>query len=348
MIRGPALFQPEGRYHQPWSGHVVAVTAGAHPTVDYYVASRMAGAGRGLFHRVDASAAPDASAPTLPDGAFVVVARHASPAWLDRLTRQAGRLAGVAYLMDDDIPAAWHCGDVPRDYGIWTTARYLRIRARLARLCDRVWFSTEALRARYPQVPGQVVPPLDFGEPGPCADPGCRRWGYHGTRVHRHEPAWLVPVVRRVHEAVPDAEFEIFGDARTRRLFKGISRVHVLAPRSWAGYLDHCRTTPLAVGLAPLLPGPFNAVRAHVKAYDILRCGAVGVYSARPPYQGRLEGAGAALLPDDADAWADEVVALLQDPRLRQVRHQDARLWREAESRKNDMAEFFRPLVGVA
>lgn len=319
----PTLFRPADRYEQAWSGIVIVLAPGTIPTVDFYLTPRLSGLPEDSVFRFDSRTLPGPA--LLPAGAFVVIVRHAAPTWLHLLQEQRSSLSGVAFLMDDDIPAAWRCADVPLDYGLWTTGRYMRVRHLLSRVCDRVWVSTHALWARYPGA--RVVPPLEFCPARSPAPPGTRRWGYHGTRIHDREAHWLLPVVKAVQNTVPDAEFEIFGGGRIVRQFAGIPRVRVLPPVPWPAYVAHCLGSNLAVGVAPLLPGHFNAARSHTKFFDITRCGAVGVFSAREPYASALAPAGASLLADDPGAWSEEITRLLTHDTLRMERHRAAAAW---------------------
>jgi hypothetical protein len=129
-----------------------------------------------------------------------------------------------------------------------------------------------------------------------------------------------VPLVEEVQARVPDAVFEVFGGRRLARRLSHIPRVEVLGVRSWSDYLEYARSQPLAVGVAPLLPGYFNAARSHTKAFDILRTGAVGVFSARDPYLSAMSGSGALFANDEPGVWAEHVIRLLRDPAERQAR----------------------------
>lgn len=334
----PTLFSPAAQYGLPWSGNVVVLAPGAVPTTDFYLTPRLRNVSTDSQFHFD-SRHIDASACHLPEGAFVVIVRHAEADWLDFLYEHRNRWSGVAFLMDDDIPGAWRCLDVPFHYGTRTSGRYLRVRHMLSRVCDRVWISTEALRKRHSHVESVVVGPMDF-DPGCVPAPaGCRRWGYHGTLVHSREISWLLPVVARVNLTVPDAEFEVFGNHKVKKLFAAIPRVEVRPHRSWQEYLAHSRIHKMAVGVAPLLPGRFNSVRSHTKAYDIARCGAVGIFSAREPYAKTMAGAGVALLPDEPEVWASEVIRLLQDDVLRLQRFGMAREWMDVHFLHGDIAD---------
>lgn len=315
-----ALFSLQATFSQPWSGEVLILEPGNIPTTDYYLTPRLAG----IAHtRIDARVF-DATTGDWPAGAFVVIVRHACRAWLRALMRHRARLSGVAFLMDDDIPAAWRCRDVPLDYGLWTSGRYWAVRDGLARVCDRVWVSSPELRNRYPRA--RFLPSLPYAVDRPAAPVGTRRWGYHGTRIHERELRWLLPVVEAVQKAVPKAEFEVFGGPKVARRFAHLPRVRVLPPVPWPDYVRHALASNLAVGVAPLLPGRFNAARSHTKAFDILRCGAVGVFSARAPYADLPED-GAFLAPDDTQAWAEAILRLLLDDAERIERYRRMQAW---------------------
>jgi hypothetical protein len=220
--------------------------------------------------------------------------------------------------MDDDQPTAWRCRDVPFLYGLRTSWRYLLIRRFLDSIVDDVWVSTPVLQARYPGT--RLVPPRWFGELPSIAPDDCLRWGYHGSPIHHREFKWIVPLVEEVQARVPNAVFEVFGGRGVARQLSHIPRVEVQAVRNWPDYLKYARGNPLAVGLAPLLPGYFNAARSHTKAFDIMRTGAVGVFSARDPYLSALGGSGALYANDNQDVWAEHVVRLLNNPDERSER----------------------------
>jgi hypothetical protein len=178
----------------------------------------------------------------------------------------------------------------------------------------------------------------------PACAAGVRRWCYHGTRAHVREMRWLKPVVREVQNRVPDAEFEIMGGAGVKRLFSGIPRVSVLAPRPWRDYAAYCENSSIALGVAPLLPGHFNAARAHVKIFDIAHCGAVGVYARRAPYFPALESSGAAYADDDPRAWSDAIVALLTDDTRRLEQYARAAEWIATQAPAPRLLDLIYPL----
>ena len=304
------------RYHQPWCGDVVVLSPGAVPTVDFYLTPRLAELAPERVRLLD-SRAIDPAADSLPVGALVIIVRHACKHWLRFLAENANRWCGVAWLLDDDIPAAWRCTELPLDYRLRTSGRFLQVARDFLSVCDRVWVSSEVLQQRYAQWNPLLLPPLHPFRPRHAAPSGVRRWCYHGTRAHRAEINWLKPVVAAVQQRVPDAEFEIMGGGAVRNLFAGIPKVNVLPPLSWREYVAHCENSNIAVGLAPLLPGYFNAARAHVKIFDIVHAGAVGIFSRRAPYFPNLAAAGVVFVDDDPRAWSEQIAALLLDDRQR-------------------------------
>lgn len=328
------LFNPSVHYGEQWSGTVAVISPTHIPTVDFYITSRLDDVDSSAIFQF-ASPHVHAGANALPIGTFVVIVRHASAAWLRFIKDNRHRWSGVAYLMDDDIPNAICCRDIPIDYALWTSSRYLRARRGLAAVCDRLWLSTEGLKARYHQMSSQLLSPQYVGQMREAAPIGNKRWAYHGTRIHRREIKWLLPIVKAVQQAIPEAEFEVFGDASIARLFRGIARVKVMDPVPWAAYMRYCDSANIAVALAPMLPGRFNDVRSYTKAFDIARCGAVGVFSESEAYaalQTGLGDFGATLLPNDQTQWVQEVIKLLQNDDLRLRQYQQLVSWIESHS----------------
>lgn len=337
----PQLFTPNARYTKEWNGAVAVFSLGAIPTIDFYLATRLKNINPESLFIFD-SLDFDIAAQRLPVGTLVVIVRHTSPAWLRFIEDYCHLWSGVAFLMDDDIPGAVWCRDIPFAYARRTTQRYLSINSVLAKVCDQIWLSTEALRNRYKRISTKLVSPQSFGVPRQASPSGVKRWGYHGTYVHKQELDWLVSLVKQVHQSEPEAEFEVFGDDRTAYKFRGVPRVTVLPPMPWIDYVAHCYASNLAVGIAPMLPGRFNQVRSYAKAFDIARSGAVGIFSICEPYAPLQECAGAILLENDQDVWAKEVLSLLQNDALRLNRYEQFLSWVENNSQDVSLESLIR------
>jgi hypothetical protein len=250
--------------------------------------------------------------PDLAAGDLVVIVRYLTPAWCAAIEARREQLAGVVYFMDDDLwdRGAW--GGLSREYRGRLNARAFRYRAWIQRHCTALWVGTEALAAKYAAWSPRVIALA----PGPdlLAQVDAVQVAYHGTASHGAEIEWLHPVMAEVLARCPQVHFELFGDKRVAALYRELPRVAVLHPMRWPNYLAYSSATRRQIGLAPLLPTPFNAARGAVKFFDFARMGAVGVYSARPPYQGFVhDGIDGLLLPDEPARWVDALVALAGD-----------------------------------
>lgn len=331
------LFTPNAHYDQQWSGAIAIISPGHIPTVDFYITSRLSDVNPDAVFRFESlNIGPKAD--TLPLGTFIIIVRHTSAAWLKYIKTHPQRWSGVAYLMDDDIPNAIGCRDIPFDYALWTTGRYLSAKRGLAKVCDRLWLSTEALRMRYQKHHTELVSPQYIGPTRAAAPAGSRRWAYHGTRIHQREIKWLVPIVKAVQQALPAAEFEVFGDAAIARLFSEIPRVKVMASIPWLEYLNYCDSAEIAVALAPMLSGRFNKVRSYTKAFDIARCGAVGVFSKSEAYAALESCLGATTLDNHQEEWVKAIVNLLQNDALRLEQYEQFSRWIDDHSSNRDIS----------
>lgn len=313
-----SFFLPTARYEHPWSGQVLVLSPRELPTTHYYLEPRLAALPADAVDRGN-SLSPETAGRIgkMPAGSFVVIVRHASAAVLHALLAQRGRLAGVAFLVDDDLPNAWRCRELPLAYAWRTSWRYFSHARLLARVCDRMWVSTPALAERCPVGPAdavRVMPPLWHGPAPEVAEAGNRQWFYHGTASHREEMEWLLPVVARVQSRCPEAWFEIVGNAAVARMYRPIPRVRVRPQLPWPEYYRQSLARRMALGVAPLLERAFNRYRAPVKVFDIARLGAVGVYSDDPVFGSAVRhGETGCLVGRNPGDWAEVVEELLRD-----------------------------------
>jgi len=317
------FIQCRGNYHRHPVRSVLVLEPGQVPTTSYYVRSRVP---EGVhYRRVNSLRMPKAPV-SIPEGTWVIVVRHASRKWLRTLSRHREAIARVTYLKDDDIAAVFSATHLPWYYSIWTGCRFLWIRGLLGRVVSDVAVSTQELAVRYQESKPEVWEPRydDSVE----LRKETRIYFYHANIVHYREMKWLVPVVRRVQKAVPDAWFEIIGDGSVARLFKGIPRVRIVHPMSWPDYQDYLASVRYQVGLAPLLDTPYNRARSHTKLYQITRAGAAGVYSNVIPYSGKIiDGETGVLCQNHRYLWVRTIISLLRDPTRQKIIHDNARSW---------------------
>jgi glycosyltransferase involved in cell wall biosynthesis len=306
------MVKPQAHYTDQRIERIVVLHDGPNPSTDIYLRNRLAGAGLPPADFVDITTCPedrDSILSKREGGVFVIVCRYISAGWLDALEAARPQLAGLAYFVDDDLPAMLADRSLPLRYRFRIWRRYARHVDRLSALASRLWVATPALAEKYHDQGAVLLPPLYIDSP---AETGrMTRYFYHGTAAHEAEKRFLVEVVREVQRRDSRMLFEIVGDSKTRELFRGIERVVVLHPMDWPAYLAYSSSARQDIGLAPLFESPVNAVRSHSRVYDITRIGAVGIYSDCTPYADFIrDGEDGVLLPDETGQWVEAILEL--------------------------------------
>lgn len=255
---------------------------------------------------------------------MVVIARYLPQQWVTPLQqfRQAG--GRVVYFMDDDLMDPAATLGLPRAYVKKIRTLAMAQRQTLTALCDAFWVSSAFLAEKYSAwSPEIVLPSVSASE---LDKPRTTTVCYHGTASHAGELEWLVTVIADVQRANAGTRFEIFGDHAVNRMYRDIPGVSVLHPMSWTNYLAYTASVHNDIGLAPLLPQPFNLGRGPTKFFDLARMGAVGIYTNVAPYKDFVrDGIDGLLLPNDAALWAQTIIALAGDDAWRRRMADEAR-----------------------
>jgi hypothetical protein len=278
------------------------------PSADYLLRPRLETLGLPL---VQADVRRSPTAMDLQPGDLVVISRYVPPLWRRPLERRRQALAGLVYFMDDDL--------LDPDAHARLTASYARKLATLASSqrrwleanADAFWVSTPTLVAKYAALAPVLVP---LAPPARLLDrQAAVRIVYHGTASHAGEIEWLHDVIEALQARCPHTHFSLFGEHPVHRLYRDLPRVSVLHPMRWENYLAYTAAQAADIGLAPLLPGDFNAARGPVKFFDYARMGAVGVYADAEPYRDFVrEGVDGLLLPMAPQRWVDALVELAE------------------------------------
>lgn len=305
LLGGAGASVPRGTLaHARGARRLLLLEEGRTPTGDYLLAPFLAALGPSV-ERLDARLAPQAG--QIGPGDFVVVQRYLHAPWRRAIERQRGALAGLAWCLDDDLldPAA--LDELAAPYARKIRRLALTQRAWFTRMGAQWWLSTEALAAKYADTEPTVLP---FAPPAALARPqAVVRVVYHGTASHQREIDWLHPVIAELQRRCAHTQVELFGELPVHRAFRELPRVSVLHPMRWENYLAYTAGQRADIGLAPLLPGVFNAGRGPVKFVDYTRQGALGLYSAVPPYAGFVrDGVDGVLLPAEPAAWVEAIV----------------------------------------
>lgn len=248
--------------------------------------------------------------------AIIVISRYLNRGWISLLEEAARDGVELVYFMDDDL-FDWHVLDgLPWRYRWKVLRRALLQYNRLRSLCSDFWVSTPYLAQKYTQLNPRILSAAlspDQISPLPLL-----RICYHGTASHPAEIAWLREVIAKVQSLTDNCHFELFGDAKVKKLYAGIPRVSVMHAMSWPDYLVWSGAERRDIALAPLLPSPFNAARGPTKFFDYTRMHAMGIYTAAAPYQGFIDdGVDGLLLANDPARWVAVILELASDPEKR-------------------------------
>jgi hypothetical protein len=304
--------QPASLYtgcETPSLEHVIVVQEVANSSTDYFVLPHLKRIARSLTFVSHRHPLPEDKL----DGAYIVFVRYVPQPWMQLVTRYRRHLAGVAYFMDDDL-LDWTATSGMASQYRFKLLRLAALRKSWLREMDgQLWVSTAYLAGKYADWHPLVIHPRPETNVRP--DSTAVKIFYHGSASHRAEIEWLQPVMREVLAKAPETAFEIIGNVEINRLYRKLPRVAVVHPMSWRNYRDFCRNGERHIGLAPLLDGAFNAGRSHTKFFDILRCGAAGIYSGVPPFTDFVcHGEDGLLLDNDPEVWVETIIRLAGNP----------------------------------
>jgi len=141
---------------------------------------------------------------------------------------------------------------------------------------------------------------------------------YHATASHIEEFYWLKKLLLELTQE--NLLFELVVDKKIGKLYKGIKNVYMVDPMPWKEYLTFSSLKYRHIGLAPLLDNSFNRARSWVKFYNIVRSGAVGVYSEYFPIAKLIKEFNAGLvLPMDVRLWKDGIISLIDEEKRKEL-----------------------------
>jgi hypothetical protein len=224
------------------------------------------------------------------EGLFVIICRYIKEPQLRWLEDRRDRLAGVAYFVDDDIPAVVTGDEASWPYKFRLLNFAVRPLPRLNRLLTHLWASTETLAGTLANA-GHTVEILAPMPAWPARKSveitgetaASLKMVYHATGIHRHEHEFLMPIVSSAMRKHGNLHFEVFADGnlarRWRRQDIEPGRMTITRQLPWSSYLARTTDHGADIALAPLLAGRTNDSRADTKRIDISRMGAAAIFS---------------------------------------------------------------------
>lgn len=254
----------------------------------------------------------------LAEGTVVIVSRYLSEDWLRAILRRQYRLGGVYYLMDDDVTLAENDRDMPEHY----RKRMIGVAhgefQAMLHLCSRFIATSRFLSERFTSAKTDLLTPPYIH---PCPDLDHLddlseiRIEYHGTSVHRADLDAISSALVRIHNTYPHVRIRTFMGRSAPQSLRSLKRVEIVGDMPWDDYREAVATSRAHIGLAPMLGTPYNRAKSFVKAMDIARFGAVGLYSRGAPYDEVItHGKNGFLLENDAAIWFQTLAWLINNP----------------------------------
>lgn len=255
--------------------------------------------------------------PRLDDCDICIVQRVAvrEEAAANRLLDRLERL-GIPLYVDTDDAFHLHEKHVADDAVLQTL---------MAAACE-TWFSTPALMALYPKLPGDkrvLRNNLDprfwrnYRRPVVTSfDAPKVRFLYMGTATHDADFFEVLPAFERLGREMPDAfDLTLIGAVRKPPAHDWLKRLP--PPGDKGSYPDFVRwlagETAFDVGIAPLIDSPFNRAKSDIKFLDYSAIGLLSLVSDCPAYEDAIAAGLAVGCRRDPTDWYEHAAAIIKD-----------------------------------
>jgi hypothetical protein len=253
---------------------------------------------------------------------LIVFCRYSGPvhAEIVKWARHSG--VPILYHIDDDLLA------IPEDIGARKHALHNRperleaVRT-LLKASDLVYASTENLRAKlleyFPNLPVKAGKIYCSGAAlhGPSRH-AARRVGYMASADHAHNLAMIIPAIVTLLDRHDHVGFELFGSISVPAgLERFGDRITKAPPVSdYERFLEEFSARGWDIGICPLVPIPFNRMKANTKWVEYTSAG-VAVVASRGMVYDECCAEGCGLLADSSEEWLAALELLVTDDQAR-------------------------------
>jgi len=136
--------------------------------------------------------------------------------------------------------------------------------------------------------------------------------GYMASADHAHNLRLILPALIRILDKHPKVNFELFGSMpQPEQLQRFGSRISIAPPiADYTHFLKEFASRKWDVGLCPLVPIPFNKMKAETKWVEYSSCGIAVIASKNTAYD-RCCADGCGLLVETEDDWYDAMDTLI-------------------------------------
>ena len=243
---------------------------------------------------------------------MIFIVRYLTDAVLKWIEKNRVKIEKIYYLMDDDLFDLKVLKELPLRYAWKIFNKALRFKSWIIKN-TQILIANSYLKEKYQQYNPFVLPPypayldLDKLSLNPIfTKPVCF---YHATTSHKKEFFWLKDLLESLQQE--DLLFELVVDKKIANLYKGFRNVWVVNTMKWHEYLQFSALKYRHIGLALLFDSPFNKGRSYVKFFNIMRSGAVGIYSEHFPLAKRIqEFQAGVVLPMEVEVWKSATLEL--------------------------------------
>ena len=224
------------------------------------------------------------------------------------------------YFMDDDLWDLKALRYVPLRYAWKIFSKAYIYKPWIVRNA-KILVSNEYLAQKYKEYNPQVIYPypiyIDTRRLKHNPVEGSPVVFFHATASHVDEFIFINKLAKKLEEE--NIVFEVIVDRKIARRFRGIKNVVLINPMRWDTYLRFSVLGYRHVGLAPLFDNLFNRGRSYVKFFNIVRSGAVGIYSEHFPIADLIkEYKAGEVVPMDLELWSEKVKELVNDREKRE------------------------------
>lgn len=261
------------------------LAVGAHPnsTFDLYIELRLSDEARRklIYHNPHTENIHETK--VNPNGCLVIINRYVTGELIRWLEQNRSNLAGILWLLDDDLTAmVFGCG-VPLLNRVKPTTT-LCYQNRLKALSAHVIVSTKRLAALYRDWSVIIMPPIAH-IPTDNRPLNPHRL-YYFAKMHSPEHAFLYPVVRDILRQHSQVQFTVTANGQWAKKWAALDRVNVTSELSYSEYLHFLQTLPTGgIFLVPLTHSWLNASRSSAKLIDVARSGSTALIADHPAYR---------------------------------------------------------------
>lgn len=250
----------------------------------------------------------------------LILVRYASDDELQLLG--SVRWTSVHYLVDDMLPIAQSCSELPAEYRARLGHFARETLPRILDVATEVIAPRKEILALFPDHSGALLDPAwlhiatkhdHFGDFAAGRAP--LRLAFLGTRSHGAGLETLAEIAHSLAARRAPVRLTMFMGKHLPTDLARLAIVDNRRPLDWVAFKAFQRAERFHVMLAPLPDTPFNRGRSITKLMDVAAVGAAGLLADRAPFEGRVDnGRSGLLLGDDPRLWVEAILHCMEQP----------------------------------